>query len=99
MPVATTVMGAVGQGVTMQQEEATPFERRLIIPREVPEDFAHSVATILLLGIGGADLWENIYRYSPEVSLSWIGAILDSNETRGLVHTDLRWWECQLKGH
>lgn len=92
-------MGAVGQDAIMPQEETTPFERRLVIPKEVPADFAHAVATILLLGIAGGELWEEVYDYAPEVSLTWIRAILSSNERKGLVHPDIGWWECQLKGH
>ncbi len=83
----------------MPQEGKISSERRLVIPNEVPEDFAHAVATLLLLGIAGGSLWEKIFRYAPDVSLQWIGAILRSNERRGLVHTDLSWWECQLRGH
>ena len=83
----------------MPQEENWQFERRLVIPKHVPEDFAHAVATVLLLGIAGGDLWESLYEHPPEISLSWIEAILSANETWGLVHSDLGWWECQLNGH
>lgn len=74
-------------------------ERRLSIPNEVPEEFAHAVATVLLLGIAGRDAWDEIYSYPPEASLSWIESILEANETSDLVHSDVRWWQNQLMGH
>lgn len=83
----------------MPHEESTSRERRLVIPIGVPEGFAHAVATVLLLGIAGRDLWDHIYQYHPDVALAWIEAILRSNESWGLVHSDIEWWECQLKGH
>ncbi len=83
----------------MMGEETEPGGRRLHIPGDVPEDFAHAVATILLLGIAGGDLWDRIYRYPPEQSLEWIKGILRSNETSGLVRADVDWWENQVKGH
>ncbi len=83
----------------MGQEESTSTGRRLNIPSHVPEDFAHAVATVLLLGIAGDDQWDRIYRHPPERSLEWIKGILDLNEISGLVHADIRWWENQVKGH
>ncbi|HMK35699.1 MAG TPA: hypothetical protein VK463_11575 [Desulfomonilaceae bacterium] len=77
----------------------TPDERRLHIPREIPEDFANAVATVLLLGIAGGAAWDQIYRYPPEKALAWIGGILRVNDNSGLVHSDLEWWEHQLRGH
>lgn len=74
-------------------------ERRLHIPGDVPEDFADAVATVLLLGIAGGSAWDKIYRHSPEKSLAWIASILRANDTAGLVHSDLDWWERQLRGH
>ncbi|MDQ7785090.1 MAG: hypothetical protein RDU20_19550 [Desulfomonilaceae bacterium] len=74
-------------------------ERRLHIPSDVPEDFAQAVATVLLLGIAGAEAWDTIYRHPPETSLAWIQDILDANDVDGLVHPDLGWWENQLRGH
>jgi len=74
-------------------------ERRLHIPSYVPEEFAHAVATVLLLGIAGGQAWDMIYHHPPDVSLAWIADILKSNDSTGLVHTDLEWWEHQLRGH
>ncbi len=74
-------------------------ERRLHIPRDVPEDFANAVATILILGIAGAHAWEKIYVHPPEKSLEWIESILKSNDLSGLVHSEIEWWEHQLLGH
>ncbi len=76
-----------------------PQERRLHIPKEVPEDFANAVATVLVLGIAGAHAWNHIYLHPPEKSLRWIRGILRSNDLTGLVHSDIRWWENQLRGH
>lgn len=73
--------------------------RRLNIPGQVPEDFANAVATLLILGIAGAPTWDLIYSHAPEKSLAWIEGILKANDTSGLVHSDLRWWEYQLRGH
>lgn len=73
--------------------------RRLHIPGSVPEDFAQAVATVLLLGMAGGDAWDCIFRYPPTSSLTWIRDILNSNETEGLVRSDIEWWEKQLKGH
>lgn len=74
-------------------------ERRLRIPGDVPEDFADAVATVLLLGIAGGAAWDKIYRHPPEISLAWIASILRANDTAGLVHSDLDWWQHQLRGH
>jgi len=74
-------------------------ERRLQVPRNVPEDFAQAVATVLLLGIAGGETWDMIYRHPPERSLAWIEDILNANDTAGLVHPDLDWWKHQLRGH
>jgi hypothetical protein len=74
-------------------------ERRLHIPRDIPEDFANAVATVLLLGIAGAQAWEKIYAHPPETSLEWVESILKSNDLTGLVHSDIEWWENQLRGH
>jgi hypothetical protein len=74
-------------------------ERRLHIPGDVPEDFAHAVATILLLGVAGRDVWNRIYRYPPDISLDWIQGILEMNDIAGLVHSEIQWWENQLRGH
>jgi len=74
-------------------------ERRLHIPKDVPEDFANAVATLLLLGIAGAQAWDKIYIHPPETSLDWIERILASNDMTGLVHTDIEWWGYQLGGH
>ena len=73
--------------------------RRLHIPGDVPEDFAHAVATVLLLGIAGGNTWEMIYQHPLETSLTWIEGILNANDPSGLVHPDLEWWEYQLRGH
>jgi hypothetical protein len=75
------------------------YGRRLFIPSHVPEDFAGAVATVLLLGVAEGDLWDLIYRYPPEESLEWISGILKANETDGLVHPDIQWWEHQVCGH
>lgn len=74
-------------------------ERRLHIPGEIPEDFAEAVAVVLLLGMAGDNIWDVIYRHPPETSLAWIEEILDANDSAGLVHPDLDWWEHQLRGH
>ncbi|MBI4964312.1 MAG: hypothetical protein HY913_13630 [Desulfomonile tiedjei] len=74
-------------------------ERRLNIPKTVPEEFAHAVATVLLLGIAEGRVWDSIYGYPPEMSLAWIESILDANDPAGLVHPDLEWWEHQVLGH
>jgi hypothetical protein len=76
-----------------------PNERRLHIPSEIPEDFANAVATVLLLGIAGATAWDKIYVHPPEKSLEWIEIILQSNDPTGLVHSEIEWWEHQLRGH
>jgi hypothetical protein len=73
--------------------------RRLYIPSYVPEDFARAVATVLLLGVAEGDLWDLIYRYPPDKAIEWIEAILKANETDGLVHSDIQWWEHQVYGH
>jgi len=73
--------------------------RRLFIPRHVPEDFADAVATILLLGMAGRDLWDRILVAPPDKALAWIRGILDANETAGLVHADIEWWRHQVYGH
>lgn len=73
--------------------------RRLFIPSHVPEDFADAVATVLLLGMAGRDLWDLILRTPPEKSLQWIRGILDANETSGLLHADIQWWRNQVYGH
>jgi hypothetical protein len=73
--------------------------RRLRIPGNVPEEFANAVATVLLLGIAGSGAWDLIYHPSPEESLAWIKGILKANDSVGLVHPDIRWWEYQLRGH
>jgi hypothetical protein len=74
-------------------------ERRLHIPGDVPEDFANSVVTILLLGIAGGNAWDKIFNQPPQRSLAWISGILKANDTSGLVHSDLKWWEYQVMGH
>ncbi len=74
-------------------------DRQLRIPGDVPEDFANSVVTLLLLGIAAAHQWDVIFFYPPEKSLNWISAILKVNDTAGMTHTDLQWWEYQLLGH
>ncbi|MFC1836402.1 hypothetical protein ACFL2Q_17045 [Thermodesulfobacteriota bacterium] len=74
-------------------------ERRLHIPGNVPEEFAQAVATILLLGVAGGEVWDRIYLYPPDVSLDWIDGILRSNEAAGLVRPDIVWWEHQVRGH
>jgi hypothetical protein len=74
-------------------------ERRLNIPIDIPEDFAQAVATILILGAAARNVWDLIYNHSPETSLAWIEAILEANDTWGLMHPDLSWWEHQLRGH
>ncbi|MEW6349645.1 MAG: hypothetical protein AB1646_11335 [Thermodesulfobacteriota bacterium] len=74
-------------------------DRRLHVPQSVPEDFAQAVATILLLGMAGRDAWDEIFMHPPEVSLSWVRGILGSNDSYGLVHADMQWWEHQLRGH
>jgi hypothetical protein len=77
----------------------THHGRQLQIPGNVPEDFANAVATVLLLGIAGAGAWDLIYLPTPDESLSWIDGILRANDKVGLVHSDLLWWEHQLRGH
>jgi hypothetical protein len=74
-------------------------ERRLHIPGQVPEDFAHAVVTVLLFGIAGGNAWDRIYSHTPDESLAWIDNILKANDTSGLVHSDIGWWEHQLRGH
>jgi len=74
-------------------------ERRLNIPGYVPEGFAHAVATVLLLGIAASPMWEEIYSPPADTSLSWIEGILEANDVSGLVHSDISWWEHQLRGH
>lgn len=74
-------------------------ERRLLIPRYVPEDFADAAATILILGIADRSAWECLYSYPADTSLSWIRSILEANAKQGLVHSELKWWENQLRGH
>jgi hypothetical protein len=76
-----------------------PEGRQLRIPGNVPEDFANAVATVLLLGIAGSGAWDVIFRYSAQESLVWIDGILRANDSAGLVHPDLKWWEHQLRGH
>jgi len=73
--------------------------RRLHIPVNVPEEFAHAVATVLLLGMAGGPAWEVIYLQPAETSLEWIEGILRANDPTGLVHADLTWWEHQVRGH
>ena len=86
-------------GWLMFAEDTTSSGRRLQIPGEVPEEFAHAVATILLLGVAGGDMWDRIYRHPPEVSLGWIEGILKVNEKTGLLHSDIGWWRHQVLGH
>jgi hypothetical protein len=74
-------------------------ERLLNIPKNVPEAFAHAVATVLLLGIGAGKAWDSIYSHPPDVSLAWIEGILEANDPAGLVHADFEWWEHQVRGH
>ena len=76
-----------------------PEGRQLRIPADVPEDFANAVATVLLLGTAAASQWERIHRHPPQRSLGWIKAILMANDTSGMVHAELKWWEHQLRGH
>jgi hypothetical protein len=76
-----------------------PDGRQLRIPGNVPEDFANAVATVLLLGMAGAGAWDLIYQPSLDESLGWIQGILKANDSVGLVHPDMRWWEYQLRGH
>jgi hypothetical protein len=83
----------------MLPDEAMKHGRQLHIPGNVPSDLAHAVATILLLGIAGGNLWDCIYSYPPENVLAWVEGILQANDTSGLVHSDLRWWENQVLGH
>ncbi len=78
---------------------ATLEDRQLRIPAEIPEDFANAVATILLLGTAAASQWDRIHRHPLQKSLNWIDAILKANDTAGMVHADLSWWEHQLRGH
>jgi hypothetical protein len=80
-------------------KSGTETGRRLHIPDGVPEDFAHAVATVLLLGIAGGHTWDLIYGHPVETSLAWIEEILEANDHSGLVHSDLEWWEHQLRGH
>jgi len=86
-------------GLAMYLEESVGNGRRLHIPGDVPEDFAHAVATVLLLGIAGDDMWDCIYRIHPRRSLTWIDGILKANETSQMVHPDIQWWEHQVLGH
>jgi hypothetical protein len=74
-------------------------ERRLNIPKNVPEEFAHAVATVLLLGMAAGAAWDSIYSHPPDICLAWIEGILEANDSSGLVHPDLRWWEYQVRGH
>jgi hypothetical protein len=74
-------------------------ERRLNIPKNVPEQFAHAVVTVLLLGMAAGAAWDVIYGPPPEVSLAWIEGILAANDPAGLVHPDIQWWEHQVLGH
>ena len=74
-------------------------QRRLVIPQNVPEDFANAVATVLMLGIASRAAWEHIYQYTAEQSMEWIAGILEYNDLTGLVHTDLTWWRSQITGH
>jgi hypothetical protein len=74
-------------------------ERRLNIPKNVPEEFAHAVATVLLLGMAAGAAWDSIYSHPPDISLAWIEGILEANDNSGLVHPDFRWWELQIRGH
>jgi len=86
--------------VEVRDEEGVMSEaRRLFIPGQVPEEFADAVATILLLGVAGRDLWDRILMAPPEKALAWIRGILDANETAGLVHADIQWWRHQVYGH
>jgi hypothetical protein len=73
--------------------------RLLQIPSEIPEDFAQAVATFLILGMAGQEMWDRIFLESPEKSLGWIEGILRSNLTFGLHHSDIKWWELQVRGH
>jgi hypothetical protein len=73
--------------------------RQLHIPADVPEDFANAVATVLLLGIAGSGVWDLIFQPPPDTSLAWIEGILRANNSRGLVHPQLQWWELQVRGH
>ncbi len=83
----------------MVEEDYNSEGRRLNIPSYVPEQFAHAVATVLMLGIAGGDQWDEIYDTPPEKSLFWIKGILDANELTGLAHSDIKWWERQIHGH
>jgi hypothetical protein len=74
-------------------------ERRLYIPSFVPEEFGNAVAVVLLLGIAGSETWDRIFIHPPEQSLAWIEHILESNEKARLMHTDIRWWDYQIRGH
>lgn len=76
-----------------------PSERRLNIPKNVPEEFAHAVATVLLIGMAAGTAWDSIYSHPPDISLAWIEGILEANDSSGLVHPDLKWWEYQVRGH
>lgn len=76
-----------------------PYERRLHIPAAVPEDFAQAVVTVLLLGMAGGEAWDLIYSHPPATSLRWIEGILRSNDSAGLVRSNMKWWENQLQGH
>jgi hypothetical protein len=94
-----TDSGQIEVGLYMFHEHSSDSARRLQIPGNVPEDFAHAVATLLILGTAGRDTWDRIYRHPPEKSLGWIERILKSNETSGLLHSDIRWWQHQVWGH
>ncbi|MFH0821746.1 MAG: hypothetical protein V2B18_03275 [Pseudomonadota bacterium] len=73
--------------------------RQLKVPMHVPEDFAQSVTTILILGFGGTGAWDVILVHPPGSALGWIRDILRMNEMEGLVHPEIEWWERQIQGH
>jgi hypothetical protein len=83
----------------MLREETADIGRHLRIPREIPEDFADAVATLLILGMARREVWDTIYQVRPEKALAWIRAILEANELSGLLHPDMLWWENQVRGH
>lgn len=83
----------------MVDQQTDEGGRQLYVPGDVPPDFAHAVATILLLGIAPKELWDRVYKYPPDKSIAWVGAILGANDVSGLVHSDIHWWEHQLRGH
>lgn len=74
-------------------------DRRLLIPHNIPEDFAHAAATILILGMADRSAWDCLYSYPAEISLAWIRGILEANPKQGLLHAEPMWWENQLRGH